>query len=130
MSTVTPYVDFKATYSLEKRKQECADTLKRSRGDYSCIYPNKEYPGIVPMILEKGKTATVNILEQRCLILLGTTGEQAIKSLGTHAIGKCEGSLHLYLKGTELKTDDVFTQKFYDKNKDEDGFLYLQTEVL
>jgi GABA(A) receptor-associated protein len=98
---------------LENRRKQSADLLRK--------YPNK-----VPVILEKDPKSNINEINKKKFLC---PNRQTITHFNAIIRGSAEldptEALFLLINGNNSVIGDISMGEIYEKNKDEDGFLYI-----
>lgn len=98
---------------LENRRKQSAELLSK--------YPNK-----VPVILEKDPKSNINEINKKKFLC---PNRQTIAHFNAIIRGSAEldptEALFLLINGNNSVIGDISMGEIYEKNKDEDGFLYI-----
>jgi len=106
------YSQFKAEHDFEKRK-EVAEKIRA------------KYPDRIPVIVEKApKSDAPDIDKKKYLVPADITVGKFVYEIRKHMKLNPEQAIFLFVNDTLPPTAAMMSQ-IYEKNKDEDGFLYV-----
>ncbi len=103
---------YKNTYTLEKRKNEA-------------LRIKEKYPNRVPIICERYTIGDPEIDRKKYLVPDDLSISNFIYVIRKRIKLKPENSLYLFVNGKILNGTGLLAQ-IYEKNKDNDGFLYIK----
>eukprot|EP01116_Phalansterium_solitarium_P017385 TRINITY_DN4267_c0_g1_i1.p1 TRINITY_DN4267_c0_g1~~TRINITY_DN4267_c0_g1_i1.p1 ORF type:complete len:120 (+),score=37.68 TRINITY_DN4267_c0_g1_i1:98-457(+) len=104
---------FKTEHSFDKRK-EVADKIR------------SKYPERIPVIVEKGPKANApDIDKKKFLVPADLTVNKFIFEIRKHMKLNPEQAIFIFVKDS-LPPSSALMSQIYEKNRDEDGFLYIQ----
>jgi len=105
--------EYKSTVPLEQRQKETADIRSM-------------YPGKLPIFLEKfRKSALPQIGKYKCLAPRDNSMTGFIRGLRKKFKLDSTQGLFVFVGGRDLVTGDTLISELYERNRSEDGFLYL-----